>query len=75
MAIAVHSTCQPGRPGPKGLGHDGSPSRSPRHTTQSRGSRLPGRSGSPPRSGKIRSMASRSRPDSSPKAGSAVTEK
>ena len=50
-AIAVHSMCQPGRPGPHGLGHEGSPSRSPRHTTQSSGSFLPGRSGSPPRSG------------------------
>ena len=67
--------CQPGRPGPNGLSHAGSSGRSPRQTTQSSGSFLPSRSGSPPRSGKIRSISSRDIPDSSPNAGSAVTEK
>ena len=52
------------------------PSRRPRQTTQSSGSFLPGRSGSPPRSGKISSIvvavAVRT---PAPNAGSAVTEK
>lgn len=37
-AMATHSTCQPGRPGPSGLGHEGSPSRAARHSSGSRGS-------------------------------------
>ena len=74
-AIAVHSMCQPGRPGPNGLSHAGSPGRSPRQTTQSSGSFLPARSGSPPRSGKTRSISSRSSRRPAPNAGSAVTEK
>ena len=45
--------CQPGRPGPNGLSHAGSPGRSARHSRQSSGSFLPSRSGSPPRSAKI----------------------
>ena len=44
-AIAEHSMCQPGRPGPQGLGHaavSGSDSFfQPFHSAKSRGSRLP----------------------------------
>ena len=43
--MAAHSTCQPGRPGPKSDGQDGSPGRCPTHTSGSTGSFLPGRDG------------------------------
>ena len=50
-AIAVHSMCHPGRPGPStGWSHEGSPGRAARHSNGSSASRLPARSGSPPRS-------------------------
>ena len=49
-AIAAHSTCQPGRPGPNGDGQLGSPGRSASHSSASSWSLLPARSGSPPRS-------------------------
>ena len=65
-AMAVHSMCQPGRPLPNGLSQDGSPSRAIRHTRQSSASRLPTRSGSPPRSAKTSSIWSRSYEDTSP---------
>ena len=39
--IATHSVCQPGRPRPHGVGHDGSPGFSPFHRVKSRWSRLP----------------------------------
>ena len=48
-AIALHSMCQPGRPAPKGEGHDGSPGRAANQTKQSSTSFFPIRSGSPPR--------------------------
>ena len=49
--MVAHSMCQPGRPGPRSPpSQAGSPSRAPRHSSGSSGSRLPGRSGSPPRS-------------------------
>ena len=56
--------------GPKGLSQ--AARRAARRATrqQSRGSFLPSRSGSPPRSGKIVSISSRVSPDSSPNAGS-----
>ena len=38
MLIAEHSRCQPGRPSPKGLGHEGSPGRVPFHRAKSRAS-------------------------------------
>ena len=40
MAMAEHSMCQPGRPGPHGLGHAGSPGLAPFHSAKSSGSRL-----------------------------------
>jgi hypothetical protein len=40
LDMAEHSMCQPGRPGPHGLGHDGSPGLTPFHSAKSRGSRL-----------------------------------
>ena len=58
----------------RGLSHDGSPGRSPRHTMQSSGS-LAGAVGVASRSPKISSIRARSQPDTPPKAGSAVTEK
>ena len=39
-AIAEHSRCQPGRPRPHGVGHDGSPGLAAFHSVKSRGSRL-----------------------------------
>ena len=39
--IATHSVCQPGRPRPHGVGHDGSPGLAPFHSVKSRSSRLP----------------------------------
>ena len=60
-AIVAHSMCQPGRPAvPRGPGQDGSPGRCPRHSIGSSGCRLPGRSGSPPRSAKNRSIVASS---------------
>ena len=53
-AITEHSICQPGRPGPSAVSQDGSPGRLPRHSSESSGSRLPARSGSPPRSANSR---------------------
>ena len=38
--MAVHSMCQPGRPGPKGLSHTGSPGLEGFHRTKSAGWRL-----------------------------------
>ena len=52
MAIAAHSTCQPGRPGPNEEAQDGSPGRAASQTRASSGSFFPGRAGSPPRSAK-----------------------
>ncbi len=43
-AIAEHSRCHPGRPGPNGVGHEalsGSSALRPFHSAKSRGSRLP----------------------------------
>ena len=40
MLIAEHSMCQPGRPGPHGLSHAGSPGLAPFHSVKSSGSRL-----------------------------------
>ena len=38
--MALHSMCQPGRPRPQGLSHDGSPSLPAFHSTKSEGERL-----------------------------------
>ena len=38
--ITTHSVCHPGRPGPQGEGHDGSPGLAFFHSTKSRGERL-----------------------------------
>src|SRR5690606_29358059 len=40
VAIAEHSRCQPGRPGPQGVSHEGSPGRAAFHSAKSRGSCL-----------------------------------
>ena len=40
VAMAEHSRCQPGRPGPQGVSQDGSPGLAPFHSAKSRGSRL-----------------------------------
>ena len=40
VAMAEHSRCQPGRPRPHGVGHDGSPGLAAFHSAKSRGSRL-----------------------------------
>ena len=40
IAIAEHSMCQPGRPGPQGLGQDGSPGFAAFQSAKSRGSRF-----------------------------------
>jgi hypothetical protein len=69
VAIAEHSRCQPGRPGPHGVGHDGSPGLPAFHSVKSRGSRLPCTSNSP-----CTTSASFC-PDSAPYAGNDVTEK
>jgi hypothetical protein len=42
MAMAEHSRCQPGRPGPHGVSQNGSPGLAAFHSAKSRGSRLPG---------------------------------
>ena len=41
MLIAEHSMCQPGRPGPIAVSHDGSPGFGPFHSAKSRTSSLP----------------------------------
>ena len=43
VAMAEHSRCQPGRPGPHGVSQDGSPGLAPFHRVKSRGSRLASR--------------------------------
>ena len=48
-ARALHSMCQPGRPGPHSVSHDGSSGADGCHRTKSSGSRLSGLSTSPPR--------------------------
>lgn len=40
MAIAEHSICQPGRPGPQGEGQEGSPGLEAFHNAKSSGDRL-----------------------------------
>ena len=40
MLIAEHSMCQPGRPGPTAVSHDGSPGFGPFHSAKSRTSSL-----------------------------------
>ena len=40
MLMAEHSMCQPGRPGPHGLSHAGSPGLAPFHRAKSSGSRF-----------------------------------
>ena len=60
-ARAEHSMCQPGRPGPHCEGHDGSSGADGCHSTKSRGSRLSGSSGLPPRSAASLSISSRLR--------------
>ena len=41
MLIAEHSMCQPGRPGPIAVSHDGSPGFGPFQSAKSRTSSLP----------------------------------
>ncbi len=41
LAITEHSICQPGRPGPQGDGHAGSPAFDPFQRAKSEGDRLP----------------------------------
>lgn len=41
LAITEHSICQPGRPGPHGDGHEGSPDFDAFHRAKSDGERLP----------------------------------
>ena len=48
--MALHSMCQPGRPGPNGESHDGSSDADGCHSTKSSGLRWRGSSGVPPRS-------------------------
>ena len=74
--MAVHSMCQPGRPGPNGLSHDGSPGRSPRHSEAVERVLLALAVGVSPALGEdLQHLPSRSQPETAPKAGSAVTEK
>ena len=40
MLMAEHSMCQPGRPGPQGLSHAGSPGLAPFHRAKSPGLRF-----------------------------------
>ena len=75
VAIAAHSTCQPGRPGPNAEAHDGSPGRAASQTWQSSGSFFPGRDGSPPRSAKSTAIVAGSSRDTDPNAGSDAREK
>ena len=58
-AIAEHSMCQPGRPGPHSDSHAGSPSAEGCHSTKSSGSRLLGSSGLPPWTRASSSISSR----------------
>ncbi len=67
--MAEHSRCQPGRPGPHGVGQDGSPGLAPFHSVKSRGSRLPTPADSPC------CTSSRRWPDSWPYSGNELTEK
>ncbi len=71
MAIAAHSTCQPGRPGPKRDSQAGSPGRSARQTSGSSGSFLPGLAGSPPRSADSSVISAMENPDAVPGPASA----
>ena len=71
VAIAAHSTCQPGLPGPKPDGHEGSPGRAASHTSGSSGSFFPGRSGSPPRSANSSVISAGPSRDTAPNRGSA----
>ena len=59
VAIAEHSMCHPGRPGPHGDSHAGSSGSERCQSTKSSGSRLPGHVGSLPRSLAIGSISSR----------------
>ena len=67
MAMALHSMCQPGRPGPNGEGQDGSSGRDGCHSTKSSRLRCRGSSGVPPPSADSFAMAASSRPESPPK--------
>ena len=71
VAMAEHSRCQPGRPGPHGVGQDGSPGLAPFQSAKSSGSRL-GRSSS---TFSVAIIASGRCPDSSPYDGSERTSK
>ena len=63
MLIAEHSMCQPGRPGPIAVSHDGSPGLGPFHRAKSRTSSLPYSSASTRSPTRIASGSSRaSRP-------------
>ena len=55
-AMTLHSMCQPGRPGRAGCPRTARRPGCPRHSSESSGSRLPARSGSPPRSANSASM-------------------
>ena len=71
MAMAEHSMCQPGRPGPQGLSQDGSPGLADFHRAKSRGSRL--RSSTSTRA--PASNSSRFLPESFPYSGKRDTSK
>src|SRR5262249_32550518 len=75
VAIAAHSTCQPGRPWPTLESQDGSPGRLASQTTASSGSFLPGLPGSPPRSADSLIIVSVSSLETDPNAGSDHREK
>ena len=69
--MAEHSMCQPGRPGPQGLSHCGSPGLAPFHSAKSSGLRL-----SSPISMRAPDFRSSGLcPDSAPYEGKSGTEK
>src|SRR5215470_3960029 len=73
--MAAHSTCQPGRPNPNVDSQAGSPGRVANQTSGSSASVLPGRPGSPPRTGDSLIIVWLSSPETAPKAGSADLQK
>ena len=73
--MALHSMCQPGRPGPHGESQAGSPGLAACQSTKSIGSRLFGSSGLLPRSFATASISPRGMRESLPNSGSDATEK
>ena len=64
--MALHSMCQPGRPGPNGEGQAGSSGRDGCHSTKSSRLRCRGSSGVPPPSADSSTMAASSCPERRP---------